>query len=81
MDCARATALSIRVQVLPRPERRPIVSLPDEEWATNGSDDVDDLIVALVLAACSDDPDSFSARPAQERVDKLTTLLGSQPQW
>ncbi|KAG1748940.1 uncharacterized protein EDB91DRAFT_1111526 [Suillus paluster] len=34
-----------------------------------------------VFALCSDQDESFEARPTQERVDFMTNLIGHTPQW
>ncbi|OAX34599.1 hypothetical protein K503DRAFT_433373 [Rhizopogon vinicolor AM-OR11-026] len=71
------------------PERRPCVPL-SKEWEEHldgdeqfleREDQDKELFVVVVLAVCSDDPCGFRGRPTQAQLDKLTSLLGSQPQW
>ncbi|OAX33911.1 hypothetical protein K503DRAFT_775094 [Rhizopogon vinicolor AM-OR11-026] len=68
------------------PEQRPQALLPEDvaHLESGGYDDDEedeDVFVILVLSVFSDDPKSFNARPTQAKVDLLTNLLGSPPQW
>ncbi|KAG1875926.1 hypothetical protein C8R48DRAFT_690193 [Suillus tomentosus] len=35
----------------------------------------------LVLYICSDQPVNYHHRPAQKQVDRLTWLMGTEPEW
>ncbi|OJA10752.1 hypothetical protein AZE42_04257 [Rhizopogon vesiculosus] len=65
------------------PERRPQVPWTDDlqSRAYNDAEVDEDLFVIVVLSVFSDDPESFNARPTQAKIDLLTNLLGSPPQW
>ncbi|KAG1735283.1 uncharacterized protein EDB91DRAFT_1250497 [Suillus paluster] len=70
------------------PERREIEEVPadedvhyQDEDRDEDENDEDDEVVIVVLAVCSDDPDSFDARPTEEQMTLLTNLLGDAPQW
>ncbi|OJA10756.1 hypothetical protein AZE42_04264, partial [Rhizopogon vesiculosus] len=69
------------------PERRPQVPLTEDvahlesgRYYDDAEED-EDVFVILVLSVFSDDPKSFNARPRQAKIDLLTDLLGSPPQW
>ncbi|KAG0705303.1 hypothetical protein DFH29DRAFT_291338 [Suillus ampliporus] len=59
------------------------------EWIAlyDGDEDEDDELQDIqidtvhVFSLCSDQDESFEARPTQERVDFMTKLVGHAPQW